>query len=270
MNLFLMDDKYLKNAGVLFFCYNMKKFFLNASVVCVLYAGKTKTTILDRKEFDSNFLSNYENTLEYLFSKLNTNYVIDKERAERFELPRRVLREALINAMVHRDYLSVGHVQVDMFLDRVEISNPGGLLFDKALLGKKNFPRNQLMMDLLLRSGYVEHVGSGISRMKDAMHEYDLDLDFEVNDVFFNVIFKRKLQTEYNVSKNVPKKVRHETILEIIENNEDISLNEIAEKFDVTEKTVKRDMFELKEAGLVKHVGSKKGGRWILTKKKKS
>jgi len=130
------------------------------------------------------------------------------------------------------------------------------------------------MMDLLLRSGYVEHVGSGISRMKDAMREYELDLDFEVTDVFFNVVFKRKLQAEYtvpkNVPKNVPKKVRHEMILEIIEKNENISLNEIAEKFDITEKTVKRDMFELKEAGLVKRVGSKKGGRWVLTNKKKN
>lgn len=265
-NMSLMDGEYLKNAGVLFFCFNVKKFFLNSSVVCVLYAGKNKTNILDRKEFDGDFLSDYDNALEYLFSKLNTNYIIERERVERFELPRGALREALINAMVHRDYFSVGHVQVDIFLDRVEISNPGSLLFDEALLGKKSFPRNQLLMDLLLRAGYVENVGSGISRMKDAMREYDLSLGFEVTDVFFNVVFKRRLQVEghvpKNVPKNVPKKVRQAMILDILRKDGSVSLNEIAARFDVSEKTVKRDILELKDKGLIQKVGKTKGAFW--------
>lgn len=135
-NLFLLEKNYIKNAGVLFFCKNIKKFFMQGIVSCVIYEGKTKTNIIDRKEFDEDLLSNYENAYKFILSKLNTNYIITDKREERLELPKEAIREALINALIHRDYFSNGHVQVDIFLDRLEISNPGGLIKG---LDKKRF-----------------------------------------------------------------------------------------------------------------------------------
>ena len=78
------------------------------------------------------------------------------------------------------------------------------------------------------------------------------------------MIFKRRLQTEYNVPKNVPKKVRQDMIIDVMGKNGSISLSEIAEKFNIAEKTVKRDILKLKEAGRLKRVGHVKGGHWKI------
>ncbi|MCF7740578.1 MAG: putative DNA binding domain-containing protein [Candidatus Marinimicrobia bacterium] len=200
-NLSLKDNESLNNAGVLFFCKDVRRFFLNATVVCVLYKGSSEVDILDKKEFTGDFLSNYHNTLNYLYNKLNTEYIIKKERTERLELPEEALREVLINAMVHRDYFSTAHVQVDIYHNRVEISNPGNLLFDKKYLGKKSVPRNPIMMDLLLRADYVERIGSGIKRIEQAMDSYNLDFDIDA-DEFFVVTLNRKEQIERKSDEN--------------------------------------------------------------------
>ena len=251
-NLSLIENEKLKNAGVLFFCHRVTKFFMQGIVSCVLYEGKTKTNIIDKKDFDADILSNYNNAHSFILSKLNTNYIIGEEREEKLELPREAIREALINAFVHRDYFSNGHIQIDIFLDRVEISNPGGLVqgLDKKDFGKVSLPRNPLLMDLMLRTRKVERVGSGIQRIKDAMKEYGLKVRFNKTK-FFTVIFKRKSSVKSSVK-----------IIELMKENPEISIPEMAEKMDLTPRAIEKNIAKLKEKGLVERIGGAKGGSW--------
>ncbi|MCK5449868.1 putative DNA binding domain-containing protein [Candidatus Pacearchaeota archaeon] len=262
-NLSLMENNKLKNAGVLFFCHRVTKFFLQATVTCVLYGGTKKVNIIDKKDFDADILSNYESAYNFILSKLNTNYIIKREREERLELPEEAIREALINAFIHRDYFSNGHIQIDISLDRLEISNPGGLVsgLTRKEFGKKSFPRNPLLMDLMLRADKVERAGTGIRRIKDAMGKYGLKVKFE-DTSFFTVTFYRKKIG--NVPENVPENVpdRLETIRDFISENDKIKISELAKKLDVNEKTIKRDIEKLKERGLIERVGSAKSGSW--------
>jgi ATP-dependent DNA helicase RecG len=128
-NLRLLKDGYLKNAGVLLFCKKVTDFFLHATLTCVLYRGETKYKILDRKEYDGDIYSNYENAIIYLQSKLNTEFIIKSgPREEKLELPEEALREAVLNAIAHRDYFVSGaNILVEIYSDRIEITNPGGL-----------------------------------------------------------------------------------------------------------------------------------------------
>lgn len=272
-NLSLKDNESLNNAGVLFFCKDVRRFFLNATVVCVLYKGSSEVDILDRKEFTGDFLSNYHNTLNYLYNKLNTEYIIKKERTERLELPEEALREVLINAMVHRDYFSTAHVQVDIYHDRVEISNPGNLLFDKKYLGKKSVPRNPIMMDLLLRADYVERIGSGIKRIEQAMDSYNLDFDIDA-DEFFVVTLNRKEQIERKSDESQtqirskpetkPKQIRSKSeaeqrkdwIIKQIKDSGRIRAKNVEEHFSVHRDTAVTYLKELIKDGIV----VKKGG----------
>jgi len=264
-NLSLIEDEKLKNAGVLFFCHRITKFFMQGEISCVLYQGKTKTNILDKKGFDADILSNYENAYNFILSKLNTNYIIGREREEKLELPEDAIREALINAFVHRDYFSNGHIQIDIFSDRVEISNPGGLVsgLSKEDFGKRSLPRNPLLMGLMLRANKVEKVGSGIQRIKDAMKKFGLKVKFE-NTKFFTVIFERK--EIKNVPENVPENVpdRLKMIRDFMSKNNKIKISELAKRLSVNEKTIKRDIEKLKEEGLLKRVGGAKGGSWVV------
>ena len=86
------------------------------------------------------------------------------------ELPESALREAVVNAIAHRDYRSTANVQVYIFQDRVEIVTPGGLPagLREEDLGTKSVPRNPLLFSMLYRMKLVEQIGSGIRRIRDA------------------------------------------------------------------------------------------------------
>lgn len=109
MNLGFAEEKagfQITNAGALFFGKNIETYIRHSFITCVLFKGTTKTKILDRKDFKSDLLSNYENAFRFLQQHLKIEYLIEGggPRKEIPEIPLEVLREALVNAIVHRDY----------------------------------------------------------------------------------------------------------------------------------------------------------------------
>ena len=122
-------------------------------------------------------------------------YVIQSiQREELLELPFDALREAVINAVCHRDYFEIGaRVMVEIFDDRVEITNPGGA--PKGItaenFGSVSIARNPVIASLLLRAHYIERMGTGIARMRQATEDAKTEAPrFEMNG-FFKVIFNR-------------------------------------------------------------------------------
>ena len=273
-NLGLLKNNYLVNAGVLMFCDRISKFFLQGKITCVLFEG-TSSNIIDKKEFDSDLISNYESAYNFLISKLNTKYIIKRERTEKLELPKNAIREALMNAFIHRDYFSNGHIQINIFIDRVEISSPGGLI--KGLrekdLGKMSLSRNKLLFDLLSRTSYVEKAGTGIKRIRDSMKEYGLNVKFESTG-FFTVTFERegvggvkglekgmiglgeRLGERLGESQN--------KILNLISRDKFISIPKLSKELKISTTAVEKNIAVLKKKGLLKRVGGAKGGHWVV------
>lgn len=194
-NLGLIKNNRIKNAGVLLFSPKVTKFFLNATLGCFLYMGTSKYKILDKKEFDEDILSNYNNAIKYLVAHLNTEYIIKSgPREEKLELPEDALREAVLNAIAHRDYFSTANIHVNIFKDRVEIINPGGLIGNLSIdeLYEKSIPRNPLLFGLMERMELVEKAGSGLVRIEKAMLDYKLDKpDIKADRNWFHITFKR-------------------------------------------------------------------------------
>jgi len=151
---------------------------------------------LDHAIYQGSVTENYQSAISYLKSHLNTEYVIkDGPREEILELPEEALREALLNALAHRDYRSTSDIQVHIFHDRIEISNPGGLVSGLRLkdLGRVSRPRNLLLFSLMARMDLVEHIGSGIKRIREAVASYGLEPPtIEANSEWFAVTFWRK------------------------------------------------------------------------------
>ncbi|MBU0615714.1 MAG: putative DNA binding domain-containing protein, partial [Nanoarchaeota archaeon] len=188
-NLNLMTNDRVNNAGVLFFSHRISKFFMNAVIACVLYQSDSRANILDKKEFDADFVTNFDNAINFVLKNINTNIeIVGRKRVEKPEISEEALREAIINAMVHRDYFSNGRVQIDVFSDRVEISNPGKLLFDEKDFGNVSIARNPIIADITHRLGYVERIGSGIKRIKGLVK----DAEFRFSSDWFRVVFLRK------------------------------------------------------------------------------
>jgi len=195
-NLQVLTEEGMTNAGVLFFGKNIPKFFLQASLTCALFQGNTKTKILDHTTYQGNIQENYNAAISYLVSHLNTEYVIKSgPRQEILELPEEALREAVLNALGHRDYRSTSHVQVNVFRDRVEVWSPGGLVSGLRLkdLGRVSRPRNLLIFSLMARMDLVEHIGSGIKRIRESVAAYGLEAPLiETDGDWFSITFMRK------------------------------------------------------------------------------
>ena len=100
------EDNNFKNAGVLFFCKDIKIFFPHAIITCVLYKGADKQYIIDKKDFTADILTNYKDTLDYFYKNLKLIYKIEGfgPRKEILEIPDEALKEAVVNAIAHRDY----------------------------------------------------------------------------------------------------------------------------------------------------------------------
>jgi ATP-dependent DNA helicase RecG len=103
-------------------------------------------------------------------------YRIERLRREEIpEYPMAALREAITNAVMHRDWFNEGaNVFVEIYTDRIEVSNPGGL--PKGMLpsdlGHKSVRRNPLIADLLHRIEFIEKAGTGIKRMREEAKKY--------------------------------------------------------------------------------------------------
>ena len=264
-NLKALRNGRMTNAGALLFCTKASDFLISATITCVLFQGNTKTRILDQKFFDGDLLSNYQGAISYLLSHLNTEYIIKLERVERLELPEKALREAVLNAMAHRDYRSRADIQVYIFKDRVEIVNPGGLVAGMRLedLGKRSLPRNPLLFSLMHRMHLVERVGSGFKRMRQSLMGYGLSGPFvEADDHGFSLCFPRPDASSALETRKKTRKKTHEIILSIIERNPHVTLEQLAKSTGLSFKGIEWNVNILKEAGLLKRIGPDKGGYW--------
>ena len=195
-NLHLVRDARMTHAGAWLLADDITRFTLQASVTCAVFQGNTKTHILDRKEFHGNLYAIYQEVMAYFQAKLNSALLPHaRGRDERLELPESALREAVVNAIAHRNYRSTANVQVYIFQDRVEIVTPGGLPagMREEDLGSKSVPRNPLLFSMLYRMKLVEQIGSGIRRIHDACQEHGVaEPSFQVSPDWLTVTFPRQ------------------------------------------------------------------------------
>jgi ATP-dependent DNA helicase RecG len=164
-----------RNAGVLFFAKNVRHFFNQAYITCLLAKGADKVHILDRKDFDGGIVADIEDALRFIERNTRTAYRIERLKRENIpEYPMKALREAITNAVMHRDWFIEGaNVFVEIYTDRIEVVSPGGLPKGMTLadLGTKSVRRNALIADLLHRIGFIEKAGTGVKRIRDEARE---------------------------------------------------------------------------------------------------
>jgi ATP-dependent DNA helicase RecG len=140
---------------VLFFAHEVRRFFNQAYVTCILFRGTDRIDVLDRKDFAGGVVSDIEESLRFIERNTRTAYRIRAlQREEIPEYPLRALREAITNVVMHRNWFIEGaNVFVEIYADRIEIVSPGGLPagLSPEELGTRSVRRNPLVADLLHR-----------------------------------------------------------------------------------------------------------------------
>jgi len=206
-----------RNAGVLFFAKDVRHLFPQAYITCLLAKGINEVNILDRKDFAGGLVSDIEESLRFIERNTRTGYRIEKLRREDVpEYPMRALREAITNAVMHRDYFETGaNVFVEIYDDRIEISNPGGLPkgLSREELGTRSVRRNPLIADLLHRIALIEKAGTGIRRMIDDARKHKCpEPKFTVNG-FFTATFWPNVEIAHKIAPQVTEQVSEQVTI---------------------------------------------------------
>jgi ATP-dependent DNA helicase RecG len=162
-------------------------------------------------------------------------------------------------------------IAIEKLKNSIVINNKGELLFPEKEFGRKSEARNRLLVDLLARTDFMEKAGTGIKRITNACVNNGNKVHFEFSDSFWLTIHPNKSQVGEkvgeNVTENVPEnKKRLYAMVELIRNNRNITMQELAHYFEKDIKTIKRDIVKLKEQNIIKRIGPDKGGHWEVVK----
>ena len=174
----LRQDK-PSNGALLMFSNDPQYYFPTAVVKCAWFLGtETVKPIEDYKTFDGNIAEQISQATSWVMSKLSVRYGqrnTEVQTEVEFEIPRSVIFETIVNAVVHRDYNSNGSVQVSVFRNRIVVRNPGTLPVEltKADLMKEHgsYPHNPYLAEVMFQMGYIEKYGTGITENIRKMHE---------------------------------------------------------------------------------------------------
>ena len=226
-NLHLLENGIMTHAGAWLLAEDITRYTLTAGVTCAVLRGVTNTHIIDLKNFTGNICAIYDDCIAYMQAKLNTALIPHaRGRDERLELPEDALREAMVNAIAHRDYRSTAKVQVHIFYDRLEIVTPGGLPagMREEDLGIRSVPRNPLLFGMFHRMGMVEQIGSGIRRIRQECRDYGVEEPvIEVSDNWVVTTFPRpsaqvveQVTAQVKTNKSFNEKPNHNNDLQIL------------------------------------------------------
>jgi len=168
-NLNLIKGDRVTNAALLLFADRPQRFFITSEVKCAHFHGLTVAKpIPSYQVYKGDVFEMIASAVDFVLSKINL-YVGQRTKSEivdvQYELPMTAVTEAIVNAVAHRDYTSNASVQVMLFADRLEISNPGRLpaelTIEKLFVPHTSFPANPLLAESLYLYGTIERMGTG-------------------------------------------------------------------------------------------------------------
>lgn len=268
------EQVYMTNAGAI-----LLGELSNTTVKCARFLGESIIDFIDQKEYRGNVFEVLENILIFLKNHLNLAGVIKGsglQRRDVLEIPESVLREGILNALMHRDYsISGSDIKVAVFDSKIEITSPGGfpksLTADDIYTGRSEI-RNKALSKIFLRTGHVEHWGSGIPRIRELCGKMGLkEPEIEENGLYVTLrIYRKNAWVRESVSPyDKPSKSKtqiieeeQDQILELIRENSDLTVKDISHILQITPASAQRRLKSMQDQKLIKRVGSKKTGKW--------
>ena len=224
------------------------------------------------------------NAERFIYRNTRTGHrVIGFEGIDYPEYPKEAVREALVNAVIHRDYSSTGQsIRVFIFDDRIEVHSPGGLLPDITIeqirqLKSRSVLRNRIIVEVFRDlGGFIEKLGTGIRRMTAAMEQRGLTKPQfeELSGEFVLTLFGPGEMFMQEVQEEIPDWMkglneRQIKVMGIIAKQEKITNKEYREQFAVSDSTALNDLNDLVKNGLLITIGSRRGRFYKLAENSK-
>lgn len=263
-------------AGMMLFGKRSQAFLPQSGVVFVKFAS-TEPQSADggagygrRDELSGPLARIVERAWNIVWEEMRVGAQINQlEREELTEYPPFAVREALINAVAHRDYRLTGRrIEIRMYTDRLEVISPGGLPGYMTVdnLVDEHFSRNPRLVNGLYQWGYIEELGLGIDRMiADMVQAGHPPPKFKATPYSFTVTLTKKRDREptpkwaRNMNKRQAKALTH------VRENGSISNRDYRRLCPgVSSETLRLDLVDLVDKGVLLKIGSKRGTHYIL------
>lgn len=247
------------------------------TIKLAVFEGSKKSVFHDRKELSGSLLTQLEDAYSYIdqFNRTRAEFE-GLERIDKRDYPSEALREALLNAVTHRDYSFSGSTLISIFDDRIEFVTIGGLVrgltFDDIMLGVSAL-RNQKLANVFYRLKLIEAYGTGILKINESYADCAVKPQFEVTDNAFkitlpniNYIGERKETVPTAPRKIADKVARQEALLRLAKNRGYIVRKDVEAELKVSQATAILILREMVEKGLLIKEGAGKQQRYHIVK----
>jgi ATP-dependent DNA helicase RecG len=263
-------------AGILLFGRNPQRFLRSAEIICVRYVGRQMGDEFVRQDLSGALPEQLRQAEAFVVSNMRRGMKIaGLAREETTEYPLAVVREAIVNAVAHRDYSVRGEgIRLLMYNDRMEVYSPGRLPGHVTLANLKDerYSRNEAIVAVLSDLGYIERLGYGIDRMIATMQEAELPPPvFEETTAGFKVTLYSAGDSLVSARPDQQRwghhylNERQEQALAFVQLHGRITNSEFQELApDVSAETIRRDLADLVEQNLLIRIGAKKATYYIL------
>ncbi len=257
-------------AAVLLFGKRPQSPLTQAVVHCGLF--KQESRVIDDRMIDGSLIDQVEEALKFIQKNTNVEFVITGKpaRDEIWDYPLEALREALINAVCHRDYTLPSNTDIRIHDDRLEIWSPGGLPFGITLpeLFKphKSVLRNKGIASVLYDIGWIEKWGSGIDKIRRLCRsEKKPEPEYEEQTQTLIARFRKDaFKDEY--LRKLGLSERQMAVVAYVRQHASITNADHRALAGVQRKTAARDLDALVSLGVLDRTGERKGTRYVLRK----
>lgn len=260
--------------GLLFFGREPQRFLPRAEVKLARFQGTTTLAFIDRLIVHGTLPEMLDEAERFIRRNTRTAMkVVEFESVQVSEYPFDAVREALVNAMAHRDYHHSSTIQVNIFDDRLEVMSPGEALIPLSELEGSHVTRNETLCRRFRDIGEMEQFGTGIRKMKRLMREHGLEEPvFEERGSFFKVTFygpgERILDLVPRAGVTDLRELglnerQIEALRLMVNEDRELTNRDYREMFGVTYITAFRDLSRLVDLNLARAEGAGRGRKYV-------
>ena len=277
--LHLVNGDYLTNAAMLLFSKDPEKYQLGAFLKIGYF--ETDADLLYQDEIHGSLLEQVDKAIELIYLKYMRAKISYEgiQRIERYFVPEAALREALLNAVCHKQYQSGVPIQISVYEDRLYVANVGSLpedwTLEKLMNKHTSKPYNPNIAYVFYLAGFIESWGRGVEKICNALRAENLPMpEYTVNPGDIMIKFTGpedriirvtdKVNEKVNERVNVHVNERQRELLSYLVQDPGYTVSQLSEKMQVSRKTIAGYLKTLKDKGIIERIGSARNGHWEI------